>query len=60
MQYLQDARAGKKLIAGPTDHDSTVVDVEGYLVDQLPAPVVTKENVDDPTLWGNKAGDRAQ
>ena len=26
VQYLQDARAGKKLAAGPTDHDSTVVE----------------------------------
>ena len=34
--------------------------MEGYLVDQLPAPVVTKDNVDDPTFWGNKAGGNAQ
>ena len=26
VQYLQEARAGKKLDAGPTDHDSTIVE----------------------------------
>jgi ribose transport system substrate-binding protein len=60
VQYLEDARAGKQLAEGPTDHGSTVVNVEGYLVDQLPAPLVTKDNVDDPTFWGNKAGGNAQ
>jgi hypothetical protein len=23
-------------------------------MDMLPAPLVTKENVDDPALWGNQ------
>jgi len=42
---------------GPTDHDSTIIDVgNGVLEDQLPAPLVTKENVDDASLWGNQIG----
>ena len=54
MQYLQEARAGKQMAAGRPSHDSTVVDSRRrYLVDQLPAPVVTKQNVDDKSLWGN-------
>ena len=53
VQYLQEARAGKKLAAGPTEHDSTVVARRRlYLVDQLPAPVVTKQNVDDTEPLG--------
>ena len=39
---------------GPTDHDSRIEDFNGNLMDLLPAPVVTKANVDDPTLWANQ------
>ena len=40
--------------AGPTDHGSTIVEISpGILEDQLPAPVITKDNVDDKALWGN-------
>ena len=56
VQYLQDARAGKPLAAGPTDHNSTVAKDGDYLVDLLPAPVVTKDNVSDPALWANSGG----
>ena len=36
---------------------STIVDVgNGVLEDQLAAPLVTKENVDDKALWGNQVG----
>ncbi|MFE5563395.1 sugar ABC transporter substrate-binding protein [Amycolatopsis japonica] len=56
VQYLVDARSGKKITVGPTDHQSTVVQKGAYMVDQLPAPLVTKDNVKDPNLWGNKAG----
>jgi ribose transport system substrate-binding protein len=56
VQYLQNARAGKPVAAGKTDHNSTVVQDGQYFVDQLPAPMVTKQNVGDPGLWGNKAG----
>ena len=55
LQYLKEAMAGKTFKAGPTDHDSTIVEVApGVLEDQLGAPLVTKENVDDKALWGNK------
>ncbi|MDH2427711.1 sugar ABC transporter substrate-binding protein [Sphaerisporangium sp. TRM90804] len=53
--YAKAALEGKTFAPGPTDHDSTIVDVGGgRLEDQLPAPLVTKENVDDPALWGNQ------
>jgi simple sugar transport system substrate-binding protein/ribose transport system substrate-binding protein len=45
---------GKTFTPGRTGHDSTIVRLpSGILEDQLPAPLVTKENVDDPNLWGN-------
>ncbi|MFC4855618.1 sugar ABC transporter substrate-binding protein [Actinophytocola glycyrrhizae] len=54
MYWLKKAMAGETFAAGPTDHGSTVVEtMPGILEDQLPAPVVTKENVDDDSLWGN-------
>lgn len=55
VMYLKQAIAGKTFAAGPTDHDSSIVEVApGVLEDQLAAPLVTKENVDDKTLWGNQ------
>ena len=52
--YAKQAMAGKTFEPGRTDHDSTVVKLpNGNLEDQLPAPVVTRKNVDDPELWGN-------
>jgi ribose transport system substrate-binding protein len=54
MYWLKKAMAGETFEEGPTDHDSTVVETRpGILEDQLPAPVVTAENVDDKALWGN-------
>jgi ribose transport system substrate-binding protein len=54
IMYLKDAIAGKTFKAGPTDHDSTILEVApGVLEDQLPAQLVTKENVDDKAFWGN-------
>ncbi|MGW0734948.1 sugar ABC transporter substrate-binding protein [Streptomyces sp. NPDC002851] len=54
MYYIKAAMAGKTFEPGPTDHGSTIVKLpSGNLEDQLPAPLVTKENVDDPELWGN-------
>jgi ribose transport system substrate-binding protein len=50
---LQNALNGIAIKAGSTDHNSTVVQADSYFVDELPSPIVTKENVDDPTLWGN-------
>lgn len=55
LQYLRDALAGKEIPLGPTDHDSKVVMFNGNRMDLLPAVLVTKDNVDDPDLWGNKA-----
>lgn len=55
VDYLQDALEGKKMKAGATDHKSTVVKKGSYFVDELPAPVVTKKNVDDSALWGNRS-----
>ena len=53
--YAKAAVDGKTFQAGPTDHHSTIVDVgNGTLEDQLAAPLVTKDNVDDKTLWGNQ------
>ncbi|GAA4258394.1 sugar ABC transporter substrate-binding protein [Dactylosporangium darangshiense] len=55
--YAKAAVDGKKFEPGKTDHDSTIVQVrEGVLEDQLPAPLVTKDNVDDKALWGNQIG----
>ncbi|WP_217350486.1 sugar ABC transporter substrate-binding protein [Ruegeria sp. HKCCD7255] len=52
--YAKMALDGHVFEAGPTDHGSTIVEVApGVLEDQLPAPLVTIENVDDPELWGN-------
>lgn len=64
LQYVKDGIAGKKMKPGPTDHDSTIVDVgKGMLEDQLPAPLVTKDGAypdstkaSDTSLWGNQIG----
>jgi ribose transport system substrate-binding protein len=55
VSYLKQALEGKTFKPGATDHGSQIVSVEGNLQDLLPAPVVTKDNVDDPSLWGNNA-----
>jgi ABC-type sugar transport system substrate-binding protein len=55
LQYLKEAIGGKTFAPGPTDHNSNIVEVApGVLEDQLAAPLVTKENVDDKSLWGNQ------
>lgn len=54
IMYALEAIKGTKFAAGPTDHDSNILEVApGVLEDQLAAPLVTKENVDDPAFWGN-------
>ncbi|MFE1798055.1 sugar ABC transporter substrate-binding protein [Streptomyces sp. NPDC059517] len=54
MYYIKAAMEGKTFKPGPTDHGSEIVKLpSGSLEDQLPAPLVTKDNVDDPELWGN-------
>ncbi len=54
--YAAAAAEGKTFQAGPTDHQSTIISLPNGLEDQLPAPLVTKDNVDDKTLWGNSVG----
>ena len=55
LYYLQNAVAGKTFAPGPTDHDSRIEMFNGNPMDMLPAPTVTKANVDDPALWANAA-----
>ncbi|MFJ7048544.1 sugar ABC transporter substrate-binding protein [Streptomyces sp. NPDC101112] len=51
--YAKAAAEGRTFKPGPTDHDSTIVELPNGLEDQLPAPLVTKENVEDRSLWAN-------
>jgi ribose transport system substrate-binding protein len=52
--YAKQALAGKTYSAGQsTDHNSTIINLQGNLEDALQAPLVDKTNVDDPNLWGN-------
>ncbi|MFF7994283.1 sugar ABC transporter substrate-binding protein [Kitasatospora xanthocidica] len=53
LMYARAAAAGKTFQPGPTDHQSTIKALANGLEDELPAPLVTKDNVDDKTLWGN-------
>ncbi|MEU2025187.1 sugar ABC transporter substrate-binding protein [Streptomyces sp. NPDC016469] len=54
LYYAKAALDGKTFEEGPTDHDSTIIKIPNGYEDQLPAPLVTKENVDDPKLWANQ------
>ncbi|MEU6970027.1 sugar ABC transporter substrate-binding protein [Kitasatospora aureofaciens] len=54
--YAKAAAEGKHFQPGPTDHQSTIKALPNGLEDQLPAPLVTKDNVDDKSLWGNGRG----
>ncbi|WP_219470399.1 sugar ABC transporter substrate-binding protein [Nonomuraea rhizosphaerae] len=54
LYYAKAAVEGKTFKPGPTDHDSTIIQLPNGLEDQLPAPLVTKDNVDDKSLWGNQ------
>jgi ribose transport system substrate-binding protein len=51
--YLKAAMEGKEIKAGPTDHDSEIIDNDGVLTDVLPAFLVTIDNINDPNIWGN-------
>nr|WP_300146676.1 sugar ABC transporter substrate-binding protein [Propionicimonas sp.] len=53
VKYAVAAAQGKTFSVGKTDHGSEIVEVATGLADLLPAPLVTKDNVDDKTLWGN-------
>ncbi|MEW2086387.1 sugar ABC transporter substrate-binding protein [Streptomyces sp. NPDC005283] len=54
LYWARQALDGKTPEEGPTDHESTIIKIPNGFEDQLPAPLVTKENVDDPKLWGNQ------
>lgn len=57
IEYLRRAIKGDTFAIGPTAHGSEIVkNSAGNLEDLVPAPIVTRQNVDDPTLWGNLAG----
>lgn len=52
--YIKAALDGKHFAPGATDHGSTIVRLPGNMLeDQLPAPLVTKANVNDKAFWGN-------
>jgi ribose transport system substrate-binding protein len=53
VQFLKATADGTPPALGKTDHGSEVVDFKGNLMDLLPATLVTKDNVDDKSLWGN-------
>lgn len=54
VHYVKAASAGETFEVGPTDHGSRIVEDGPSLKDLLPAPTVTLDNVDDPSLWGNQ------
>jgi ribose transport system substrate-binding protein len=54
LYYLERAVSGETFHPGPTDHNSHIVEYKGNPMDLLPAPIVTKTNAADPSLWGNK------
>ncbi len=52
--YIKAALANQHFQPGKTDHGSTIVRLpNGLLEDRLPAPLITKGNVNDPRFWGN-------
>lgn len=53
--YCKQAIAGVKYKAGQrTDHGSKIVVLSGNLEDAIVAPMVSKVNVNNPDLWGNR------
>ncbi|BFV55652.1 sugar ABC transporter substrate-binding protein [Kitasatospora sp. CMC57] len=56
LYYAKAAAEGKTFQPGATDHESTIIQLPNGLEDQLSAPLVTKDNVDDKALWGNNVG----
>jgi ribose transport system substrate-binding protein len=54
LYWAKQALDGKTPKEGPTEHESTIIKIPNGFEDQLPAPLVTKENVDDPKLWANQ------
>lgn len=57
LYYVRAALDGRTFKPGPTDHGSTIVALpNGMLEDELPAPLIVKQNVNDSRFWGNRAG----
>jgi len=54
LYWCKQAMAGVTPKEGASDHGSMIIKLPNGYEDQLPAPLVTKENVDDKTLWGNQ------
>ena len=54
LYWAKQAMAGVTPKEGPSDHNSMIIKLPNGFEDQLPAPLVTKDNVDDQALWGNK------
>jgi simple sugar transport system substrate-binding protein/ribose transport system substrate-binding protein len=54
LYWAKQALAGVTPKEGQSDHGSMIVKLPNGFEDQLPAPLVTKDNVDDKSLWGNK------
>ncbi|MFB6437980.1 sugar ABC transporter substrate-binding protein [Streptomyces sp. NPDC056411] len=54
LYYARAGLKGRTFAPGRTDHGSTIVRIRNGLEDQLPAPLVTRDNVDDPALWANQ------
>jgi ribose transport system substrate-binding protein len=57
VSYARDALSGKKYAKGQpaASGAGNLVTVGRNLEDPIKAPLVTKDNVDDPNLWGNQA-----
>jgi ribose transport system substrate-binding protein len=57
IDYLRRTVKGEIFKEGATAHNSRIVrNSAGNLEDLLSSPLVTKNNADDPSLWGNQAG----
>jgi simple sugar transport system substrate-binding protein/ribose transport system substrate-binding protein len=54
LYWAKQGMAGVTPKEGPSDHGSMIIKLPNGYEDQLPAPLVTKDNVDDKSLWGNK------
>ncbi|GGU02612.1 sugar ABC transporter substrate-binding protein [Streptomyces violascens] len=54
LYYAKAALDGKTFKVGPTDHGSNIIKIDNGYEDQLPAPLVTKDNVNDASLWANQ------
>ncbi|WP_030021463.1 sugar ABC transporter substrate-binding protein [Streptomyces monomycini] len=58
LYYARAGLAGRTFRPGPTGHGSKIVKIPNGLEDRLPAPLVTRANVDDPKLWANQPAGR--